>query len=336
MDGPQLHSRLQREVRKALLEDLQQDPRPATANTTSHFWRHPERVFIQDEDWYRGRNKPDKTTPRPQRNRSKRHSPPDTVAPASALQRNPLPVKLEQDDVQTSRQSVDRQSKETVPIMFPDYPVYFTPSGTLSATESCGVNIGPEASSSGVANVEANVELHEYRPVSVEDASDTNSLHAKPFKPEDGVGKNVWETAYQPDQEGTHTDQGPHNQKPTNLCWTNDSSMPCTADGAYWSLHGRHHMNAENLPDQSMRGEEQSPLSCRNRTFPELGTQQRCATPDFEDMLQQRKMKVKAGTRADFEDLKSTVFRLQLPEPARKGTRKAGSKLWRWCRERVS
>jgi hypothetical protein len=280
MDGPQLHSRptkLQKEVRElldngAFGQNLQQDPRPAAANTTSHFRRHRRRVSIQDEDWYRGRNEPDKTTPRPQRNRSKRHFLPDTVAPASAFQRNPLPVNLEQDDVQTSRQSVDRQSNVTIHVMFPDYPVYFNTSGTLPGTEPCGVNIGPEASSSGVANVEANVELHGYKPVSVEDASDTNSLHAEPFKPEDGVGKNVWETAYQPDQEGTHTDQGPPNQKPTNLCWTNDSSMPYTADGAYCPLPGRHHMNAGNLPDQSMRGEEQPPLSCRNRTFPELGT----------------------------------------------------------------
>jgi hypothetical protein len=322
MDGPQLHSRrtnLQREVRKALLDngafgqDLQQDPRPAAANTTSHFWRHPERVFIQEKDWYQGRNEPDKTTPRPQRNRSKRHSPPDTVAPASALQRNPLPVNLEQDNVQTSRQSVDRQSK----VMFPDCPVYFTPSGTLPETESCGVNIGPEASSSGVANErklrDHEPGLHQYMPVSVEDASDTSSLHAKPFKPQDSVGKNGWETAYQPGQKGTHADQGSHNQKPTNLCWTNDSS----------------HINAGNLPDQSMRTEEQPPLSRGNTTFPELGTQRRCITPDFEDKLQQRKMKVKAGTRAGFKDLKST---LQVPEQTRDGM---GRKLWRWCRTGV-
>jgi hypothetical protein len=77
--------------------------------------------------------------------------------------------------------------------------VYFTPNGTFPKTEPCGVNIGPETSSSGVANIKANVELHGYKPVSVEDVSDTNSLHAEPFKPEDGVRKNVWEIAYQPD-----------------------------------------------------------------------------------------------------------------------------------------
>jgi hypothetical protein len=75
--------------------------------------------------------------------------------------------------------------------MFPDYPVYFILNKTFFRTESCGVNINLKTLFSGVTNIKANVKLHEYKPMSVKDVSDTNSLHTKPFKPENGIRKNV-------------------------------------------------------------------------------------------------------------------------------------------------